>query len=460
MRVPARLHVFANAASRHVESIAEELRRAGINSYPPKYGSPNGATIVLFDELSPGLYDCLHDASHGGAERLLAIALPESATNPIEFWRLLQWGASDAFLWDSMPNPASQIAARLERWQTVDMLVDSPLVKNNLIGNSPLWKRIMRQIVEVAKFTAASVLILGESGTGKELVARLIHTLHALPNTRELVILDCTTIVPGLSGSEFFGHERGAFTGAAGPREGAFALANGGSLFLDEVGELPLVLQAQLLRVIQERMYKRVGGNQWHRTEFRLLCATNRDLAQEIEHGKFRSDLYYRIAAWVFRLPPLRDRPEDILPLTRHFLTELSSAEDPPEIEEPVRDYLLKRTYRGNVRELRQLVARIHARHVGSGPITAGDIPEDERPTDRVAATDWRDSTFDQVIRRAVTLGAGLKDLSQYATDTAIRIAVSEEEGNLQRAARKLGVSDRALQMRRANGSKGLRQSR
>lgn len=407
MGVPARLHVFADTASRHVESIAEELKRAGINAYPPKYGNPNGASIVLFDELSPGLYDCLHDARHDGAERLLAIALPESAANPIEFWRLLQWGASDAFLWDSMPDAASQIAARLERWRTIDTLVDSPLVKNNLVGNSPLWKGVMRQIVEVAKFTAASVLILGESGTGKELVARLIHTLHTLPKTRELVILDCTTIVPGLSGSEFFGHERGAFTGAAGPREGAFALANNGSLFLDEVGELPLVLQAQLLRVIQERMYKRVGGNQWHRTEFRLFCATNRDLAQEIEHGKFRSDLYYRIAAWVFRLPPLRDRPEDILPLKRHFLTELSSGEDPPEIEEPVREYLLKRTYRGNVRELRQLVARIHARHVGSGPITVGDIPEDERPPDWAAATDWRDSTFDQVIRRAVTLGAG-----------------------------------------------------
>src|SRR4029450_8247587 len=160
-------------------------------------------------------------------------------------------------------------------------------------------------------FSQVSVLIVGESGTGKELIARLIHDLDQRRDKGDFVVVDCTTIVPELSGSELFGHERGAFTGAVGTREGAFALADGGTLFLDEVGELPLPLQGQLLRVVQARMYKRVGGNHWHRTEFRLVCATNRDLAREVERDAFRSDFYYRIANWPCRLPPLGERRGD-----------------------------------------------------------------------------------------------------------------------------------------------------
>src|SRR6185295_226461 len=150
---------------------------------------------------------------------------------------------------------------------------------------------------------------------GKELLARVIHALDPRPDKGELVVLDCTTIVPELSGSEFFGHERGAYTGAVGPRDGAFALAHGGTLFLDEIGELPLALQAQLLRVVQEGTYKRVGGNAWHKASFRLVCATNRDLKEEVARGRFRGDLYHRLATNASRLPPLRDRVEDILVL-------------------------------------------------------------------------------------------------------------------------------------------------
>src|SRR5262249_40812748 len=149
--------------------------------------------------------------------------------------------------------------------------------------------------------------LLGESGTGKEVVARLIHLLDSRPNKRDLVVLDCASIVPELSGSEFFGHERGAFTGALTERNGAFALANDGTLLLDEIGDLPLPLQVQLLRVIQEHTYKRVGGNKWCKTEFRLICATNRDLFDLIGRGAFRADLYYRIAGYICKLPPLRE---------------------------------------------------------------------------------------------------------------------------------------------------------
>jgi hypothetical protein len=153
---------------------------------------------------------------------------------------------------------------------------------------------------------------VGESGTGKELVARLVHALDRRTVKKEFVVLDCSTLIPQLSGSEFFGHERGAFTGAITARDGAFALAHEGTLFLDEVGELPPDMQAQLLRVVQEGTFKRIGGNNWKRTEFRLICATNRDLEAEVAAGRFRTDLYYRIAGIRCRLPSPRERSTDI----------------------------------------------------------------------------------------------------------------------------------------------------
>lgn len=209
------------------------------------------------------------------------------------------------------------MVSRLERWREVDELLSSEAITRSLVGTGARWKRLLRQIVEVARFTRASILLTGESGTGKDFVAHIIHDLDNRSKKKDLTVLDCATVVPSLSGSEFFGHEKGAFTGAVGPRDGAFALANGGTLFLDEIGELPLNLQAELLRVIQEGTYKRVGSNTWHTTDFRLVSATNRDLAADQKAGRFRLDLYYRIAAWQFRLPPLRERREDIEPLVR-----------------------------------------------------------------------------------------------------------------------------------------------
>ncbi|NWG76425.1 MAG: sigma-54-dependent Fis family transcriptional regulator, partial [Rubrivivax sp.] len=270
------------------------------------------------------------------------------------------------------------------------------------------------------------------------------------PGKRDLIIVDCATIVPELSGSEFFGHERGAFTGAVTSRDGAFALANGGTLFLDEVGELPLNLQAQLLRVIQEGTFKRVGGNAWHETNFRLVCATNKNLHEKVLGGEFRRDLYYRIATATCHLPPLRERPEDILPLARHFIQLLKPQDEVPDLDEAVQGWLLTRDYPGNVRELKQLVTCLLLTHVGLGPITVGDIPEEERPRVEEDPLDWCDPAFDHAMRRALYLGLGLKEVRKTITEKLIRIAVAEEQGNIQRAARRLGVTPRALQIRRA----------
>jgi transcriptional regulator with GAF, ATPase, and Fis domain len=363
---------------------------------------------------------------------------------------LLRAGASDVLYWQQPDQSAREIAARLERWNAIDEIICSPLVADNLVGRSMAWQAVLQQCVELGRFTTASVLITGETGTGKELAARLIHTLDSRANKEDLIIVDCTTIVAELSGSEFFGHEKGAFTGAAGPRDGAFALANRGTLFLDEVGELPLTLQAQLLRVIQEQSYKRVGGNEWKSTKFRLICATNRDLAAEVQSGRFRADLYYRLAGACCCLPPLRERLEDVLPLSEHFIRQLCLEGTSPTLSGEVREYLLRRGYPGNVRDLRQVISRIMCRHLGPGPVTAGAIPEDERPVAPIPADDWRDEGFERVIRRAVDMGASLKAIGAAAEDVAVQIAMHAEHGNLRRAAQKLGVTDRALQMRRA----------
>jgi transcriptional regulator with GAF, ATPase, and Fis domain len=408
----------------------------------------SGPGIVFVDEPSTEACEFVRSASANGAERVLAIVPSEAALTPPNVWQLAAAGASDVFAWDGPSSTATAVGARLERWQVVDELVASPRVRKRLVGEGAVWRRLLREIVDVGRFTDAFVLLTGESGTGKELAARLLHELDARENKRDLVLLDCTTVVPSLSGSEFFGHERGAFTGAVAAREGAFARADGGTLFLDEVGELPPSLQAELLRVVQEGTYKRVGSDSWRHTRFRLICATNRDVSEGEEVG-FRRDLYYRIAGWTFHLPSLGERREDIPSLVSHFLAEARPGEPALELDEPVRRLLLCRDYPGNVRDLRHLVLRIAARHVGPGPITIGDVPAEERPS---AAEDdaWRDGGFESAIGLAVAAGATLREISTAAAETAIRVAVGEAGGNLRRAAARLGVTPRALQLRRA----------
>jgi len=431
-------------------ALVGELARCGVECHllPHPSAAPSGPGLVVFDGCDPGLAESVRDLSRRGEERLIAVALRREALARGSGWQLLQAGASEVLAASDPAETAEVIAARFERWEEVDRLACSAVVTRNLVGRSLAWRSVLRQVVEVARFSASSVLLGGESGTGKELVARLIHTLDAREDKRDLVVLDCTTIVPELSGSEFFGHERGSYTSAVSAREGAFALADGGTLFLDEVGELPPRLQAELLRVVQEGTYKRVGSNAWQRTRFRLVCATHRDLLGDLAEGRFRRDFYYRIAAWTCRLPPLRERREDIPLLVHSFLAE-RYGDEAPEVDPEVLDLLLAREYPGNVRDLRQLVDRIVHRHVGKGPITLGDVPEEERPR----AGDGRPASadgFDGAVRLALARGLGLKEIGNLASDTAVRIALAEEGGSLQRAADRLGVTDRALQMRRA----------
>jgi transcriptional regulator with GAF, ATPase, and Fis domain len=444
-----RLH--GGGATSPGRTIIRAVNRRGLALRPAEGSPPTGTGLFVFDSVDAALFEQLGHDSRQGFDQVLAVATRSQLLTQGTTWRLLEAGAADVFAWDAMPDPSATIAARFARYASVAEMLESPTVNDVLAGMSPAWLSILRQIVEVAAFSTASVLIAGESGTGKELVARLIHALDQRAAKGPFVVLDCTTVSPELAGSEFFGHERGSFTTAVSSRDGAFALADRGTLFLDEVGELPLSLQAELLRVTQERVYKRVGSNTWKQANFRLICATNRDLLNEEARGTFRRDFYYRIATWSCVLPSLAERREDIIPLTRHFLRQLCSDTRAPEPDGTVREYLLTRDYPGNVRDLRQLIVRMMSRHVGDGPLTVGDLPPSERltvpPNPRRI---WQDTAFQAAIRRALAMGLGLKTINNQTADLAIRTALADENGNVHRAARKLGVTDRALQMRRA----------
>ena len=227
-----------------------------------------------------------------------------------------------------------------------------------IIGTSAALEHVLGQVERVAS-TDASVLVLGETGTGKELVARAIHQLSSRCG-RAFVKLNCSAIPMDLLESELFGHEKGAFTGAVAQKVGRFERADRGTLFLDEVGDIPLALQPKLLRVLQEQEFERLGGTQTHRADVRVLAATNRDIEEMVACGRFRADLYYRLNVFPVLLPPLRERREDIPALVTHFV-EVSSRKIGKPIErlaEGAMAALAAYDWPGNVRELQNVIER------------------------------------------------------------------------------------------------------
>jgi PAS domain S-box-containing protein len=224
-----------------------------------------------------------------------------------------------------------------------------------IIGNSFLMRAAFEKVEQVAP-TDATVLLLGETGTGKELFARSVHA-RSKRKSRPLIKVDCTTLPSGLIDSELFGHVKGAFTGAHESRQGRFELADGGTIFLDEIGELPLELQMKLLRVIQEGEFQRLGGKRVQHVDVRVIAATNRDLHQEMSAGRFRSDLYYRLSTFPIEIPPLRDRREDIPLLTSFFVSHRSRAlsKNIESVPKTVLNALIAYDWPGNVRELQNV---------------------------------------------------------------------------------------------------------
>ncbi len=229
---------------------------------------------------------------------------------------------------------------------------------SHIIGNSNAMRQVYEQVTQVAR-SNATVLLRGESGTGKEMIARAIH-YNSLRSKRPLVAVNCGALPENLIESELFGHEKGAFTGADKARKGRFELAEGGSLFLDEIGEIPPQTQVKLLRVLQEREFQRVGGSETIKSNIRLIAATNKDLEAAIAEGSFREDIYYRINVFTIFLPPLRERRADILLLAEHFLEkyEQEHGKRIRRISTPAIDMLMAYHYPGNVRELENAIER------------------------------------------------------------------------------------------------------
>jgi two-component system response regulator HydG len=296
--------------------------------------------------------------------------------------------------------------------------------KGQVIGASPAFRRMMTLVDQVAD-SAATVLIQGESGTGKELVARAIHE-RSPRSHRPFVAVNCAALPETLLESELFGYEKGAFTGAAGRKEGRFELASGGTLFLDEVADLSLVTQPKILRMLQEGEFERLGGTRTLQVDVRIVAATNQNLAEMVKDKRFREDLYYRLNVITVYVPPLRDRPEDIRVLAQHFLRVYAAKNNralegfTPEAVERLESY----GWPGNVRELENVVERA----VVLGP---EELPDEVTGTRKRAP---RDAIVELV-------GTPLADIEQRLLDEALRIT----GGNKTQTAKLLGIDVRTV---------------
>ena len=299
-----------------------------------------------------------------------------------------------------------------------------------LVGQSPRIRTILRLVEKLGR-CRWPVLLLGETGTGKEVVARSIHNVSALG---PFVTIDCSSLVGPLMESELFGHVKGAFTGAVGTKTGLIETANGGTAFFDEIGELPLDMQAKLLRVLQEKEFRPVGSLIQRRSDFRVIAATNRDLAKEVEKGTFRRDLFYRLNVVNVKIAPLRDRKEDIPSLIAHFLGRYGKSHS---LTQETLEAMLSYDWPGNVRELRTAIE--HGVVMATGPkITLRDLPMAVRQ----AAT----PKLPGGISPTEAFGEKTSPLDLHDTERRlIAQALAATNGNVTAAAKKLGISRRTL---------------
>lgn len=305
----------------------------------------------------------------------------------------------------------------------------------DIVGESPTIRRLKAEIIKIAPLDV-SVLIQGESGTGKDLIARALHQLSPRRDA-SYVTVNAAALPATLVESELFGYEPGAFTGADRKgRKGKFEIADGGSIFLDEIGDMPLEVQAKLLRVLQDRLIERIGGSRSREVDFRLFTATNRNLQQHVREERFRLDLYYRISAIILEVPPLRHRLEDIPLLVDQFLAEFCARykRPIPEISDGVLDYLLSKPWHGNVRELRHEVERA-AIFSEQNRLTPEDFMHGDDLHFKYVPTPPLEPT------RMGTSHESLHKAIERVEDEMIREAIRNHAGNKKRAAESLGIS-------------------
>jgi transcriptional regulator with GAF, ATPase, and Fis domain len=366
--------------------------------------------------------------------------------------KILRYGAEYFFERSYLTEPFDALAERLNKWVTIDKLLSSPVIRNRIAGQCVATVTMLRSVIEVAFFSTNNVLILGERGVGKEQIAHIIHDLDTRKDKGDLVMMDCATLKKELSGSELFGHDRGAFTGADYSREGAVALADKGSFFMDEITELPLSLQSEFLRVIQEGTYKKVGSNIWKHSAFRLISATNRDPKKSVTDGEFRHDLLDRIETTGIYVPGLNDRKEDIPDIIDFFMRK-NFRDEIPVIEKEVYDLLGRRNYPGNIRELKNILSNIFLKYSGKGPITLGDLPIPDPDESQLPIFDnWFErKEFVEALNNAIDAGYNLKKIEEIIQSMATTITLQRVRKNKE-ASKILGKSERWIQLQKIKG--------
>jgi len=347
-------------------------------------------------------------------------------------------------------EPVHSTLPRLSR-PTAPEAVSSP-DRPRLVGGSRALDEV-RARIRAAALTRSTVLVTGETGTGKGVVARMLHA-QSPRRCAPFVHVDCASIAAGTLESELFGHERGAFTGAHVRRQGRLELAGHGTLFLDEIGELPPHLQSKLLRVLQDRTFERVGGNQTFSLRARVVAATNRDLGQDVQRRCFRADLYYRLNVLRIQLPPLRERPGDLVELARHGHARLRRELEIPggALTPEFLEALGLHSWPGNVRELLNVLERCLARSEGR-PLRAADLVEslDERPIPEP----YPDPAYGGGLVTPATrlparptAGPSRRSVAAAHERSRIEATLRDTGGNVSRAARRLGMSRGALRYR------------
>ena len=388
-----------------------------------RIGSSRGGDLVLFDNAVSRHHLSLRVESAG--------------------IRVLDAGSRNGTVLDGLrvrdayarPDSTILIGNTTLRLRLLHDVVELPLSNREHFGalrGKSVAMRMVYTVLERVVSVDDTILIEGETGTGKELAAEAVHE-ESPRSGGPFVVFDCSAVAPSLLESELFGHMRGSFSGAVLDREGAMEAADGGTLFLDEIGELPLELQPKLLRALERFEVRRIGSNTQRRVDVRVVAATNRNLAVEVSAGRFREDLYYRLAVVRITMPPLRERPEDIPLLVEHFTQELSRR---GRLVEPVPDRTMRafmgQAWPGNVRELRNAVAR----SLSLGVAAVGPTSRPSAGAPAVSAT----------IDTSVPLKTARERLSEAFEEAYLRRALEETGGNISHAARLAGVNRKLVQ--------------
>ncbi len=347
---------------------------------------------------------------------------------------------------------ALDVIRRMREPAVVAQDVPNDDVEGAIIGSCPAMREVYKAIGRVAA-QDVPVLITGESGTGKELVARAIYQ-HGTRSRAPFLALNCAAIPENLLESELFGYEKGAFTGADRRRIGKFEQCHGGTIFLDEIGDMPLALQAKMLRLLQVQAFERIGGNETVQTDVRLIAATHRDLKAWSDEGKFRSDLYYRLNVFTIHLPPLRERGEDLLPLVQHYLRRFSRAlgREVREVAPETLERLRRHSWPGNIRELQSVLKQALLQASGPSllPAFLPTLPEEPSRPDADSPPAVDHSKLEISIRLAFGHDQGdLYTEVHREVDRLLLTRVLEETGgNQNQAARRLGIARETLRRR------------